>query len=287
MRFRTLGSFASASVMLLLAQTALQADPITFDFTGYVSSVHDPFGLVGSLIETGDPVLASLRYDTATPDFYPADPTRGTYIGSPGWLKVDIKGLDFERTSSVQVDVLHGFVADVLPQELLQAAAFDGVTAWPAQLPTFTHSEILMFIGQTTPPFSLFSSDALPSSIDLSKADRLSGFVRSGTQELNMYEVQFALSPGVVVPEPRTLAPLAGGLLLICLTHPAILVRRNKTLQVSQPIGADRPMNLKALHFDRSDQSASWPAKVRNAFRLGNQTSKRVLTCRSPFAFFL
>jgi hypothetical protein len=31
------------------------------------------------------------------------------------------------------------------------------------------------------------------------------------------------------------------------------------------------PMILKALHFDRFDHSASWPAKVRNVSRLGSQ----------------
>jgi len=35
---------------------------------------------------------------------------------------------------------------------------------------------------QTTPPFSLFPSDALPSSIDLSKADIRWGLVRAATQ---------------------------------------------------------------------------------------------------------
>ena len=31
------------------------------------------------------------------------------------------------------------------------------------------------------------------------------------------------------------------------------------------------PMILKALHFDRFDHSANWPAKVRNVSRLGSQ----------------
>jgi hypothetical protein len=218
MRFGTLGSFISAAVILSLAPIASQAETITFDFTGHVTSVYDPFGFVGSLITTGDPVLASLRYDTTTPDFYPADPTRGTYRYSPGWLKVDIDGLAFEKTPTVEVvDVLYGFQNE----ELLQALDFLAApTAWPDQLPTFTFSEISMFIGRTTPSFSLLQSDALPSSIDLSKADIHWGQVGSGTQELNMYEIQFALDSVTVlpeptaIPEPRSATLLASGLLL-------------------------------------------------------------------------
>ncbi len=210
MRFGTLGSLFSAAAILSLTPLASQAETITFDFTGHVTSVYDPFGIVGSLITTGDPVLASLRYDTTTPDLYPGDPTRGTYLNTPGWLKVAIDGLGFEQTSSIQVDVLHGFVATGLPQELLQGLFVGTPTAWPDQLPTFTYSSILLGIGQTTPPFSLLSSDALPTSIDLSKADIRSGLVRSGTQEVNMYEIQF----GTAIPEPRTATLLVGGLLL-------------------------------------------------------------------------
>jgi len=83
MRFGTRGSLFSAFALLSLAPIASQAETITFDFTGHVTSVYDPFGLVASLITTGDPVLASLRYDTTTPDLYPADPTRGAYLNTP------------------------------------------------------------------------------------------------------------------------------------------------------------------------------------------------------------
>jgi len=222
MRFGTLGSLFSAVALLSLAPIASQAETITFDFTGHVTSVYDPFGLVGSLITTGDPILASLRYDTTTPDFYPADPTRGEYPNTPGWLKVDIDGLAFEKTPTVEVvAVLNGFQ----DQELLNAFdVLDNPTAWPGQLPTFTYPEISMFIGQTTPPFSLFPSDALPSEIDLSKADIRWGFVRAGTQDLNMYEIQFALdSVPSTIPEPGTATLLAGGLLLYWLCSPRLL----------------------------------------------------------------
>jgi hypothetical protein len=218
MRLGTLGSFFSAVAILSLTPVASQAETITFDFTGHVTSISDPFGFVGSLITTGDPVLVSLRYDTTTPDFYPADPTRGTYRYSPGWLKVDIDGLAFEKTPTVEVvDVLHGSQN----QELLQALDFLGTpTAWPSQLPTFTYSPISMGIGQTNPPFSLFQSDALPTSIDLSNADIRGGEVGSSTQELGMYNIQFALdsqSP-ILIPEPGTATLLAGGLLLCWLS---------------------------------------------------------------------
>lgn len=215
MRARAFVLVLFSALASLIAPASMQAAIVTFNFTGSVSSVYDPFNLVGSLIEVGDPVSASLRYVTTTPDGDPADPTRGVYI-SPGWLKVDIKGLDFEKTSTIQVDVAHGFVADTSPQEFLQVLVLHGTSAWPSQLPIFTYTLMGLFAAQSTPPFSLFLSDALPSSIDFSKADIFRGSVGSSTDDLNMYEIQFALSP-VPVPEPASAPLLGAAVLLLCL----------------------------------------------------------------------
>ena len=195
----------------MLCPVGAVGEIVTFDFTGSVSSVYNPYGVVSpSLIGLGDPVQASLRFDTATQDLYPDDPTRGAYIG-PGWFKVNINGLDFERTTTVQVDILHNGNGG---QEYFDADAFQNPTSWPAELPLYDYPQIFMAFWQSKPTYDLFSSDALPTALDFSRADMQTAFVRAGTSTANMYEIQFRL---LQVPEPGVVSLLPGGLLLLLL----------------------------------------------------------------------
>jgi hypothetical protein len=207
MRSHTMRSLVLGAVIMSLFQVASRADTVVFDFTGHVTSVYDPFGLVGSLITAGDPVSASLQYDTATPDLFPADPTNGRYLGA-GLNNVQIDDFFFAE-SFVQMDILHNGNGG---QEYFEALGFDHMTAWPVQLPTFTHTELTFIFAQTEQQFNMLSSDALPTSIDFSKADFRLAYVRSATRDLNMYEIHFALAQ---VPELGTAALLATGLLVL------------------------------------------------------------------------
>jgi hypothetical protein len=216
---KTTTARASLIVLLLfLLPPAIQASPIQLNFGGTVNGVEDPFSLIGSLVAIGDPILASVRYDTTTTDLYSADPTRGTYL-SPGWLTLDINGLAFEHRSGVQVDVLHHFNGN---EELFQAMVccgtgngFGSPTAWPASLPLFSHYRLLLQIGETTLPPTLLSSDVLPPSLDLALADFARGEVSSGTSDRTMYNIHFQLtSVPEPVPEPGTLALFSAGLAL-------------------------------------------------------------------------
>ena len=58
---------------------------------------------------------------------------------------------------------------------------------------------MLIVYWQSAPPFTLLSSDALPTAIDLSVADMSHSFVRLPTSGPDAYEIQFQL---VQVPEP-------------------------------------------------------------------------------------
>jgi hypothetical protein len=215
---KTTTARASLVILLLcLPPRVIYASPIQLNFGGTVNAVEDPFGLIGSLVAVGDPILANVRYDTTTPDLFSADPTRGTYL-SPGWLTLDINGLAFEHRSGVQVDVLHNFNGN---EELFQAmvccgtGGFGNPTAWPASLPLFSHYRLLLQIGETTLPPALLSSDALPPSLDLALADFARGQVSSGTSDRAMYNIHFQLtSVPEPVPEPGTLALFSAGLAL-------------------------------------------------------------------------
>jgi hypothetical protein len=60
-------------------------------------------------------------------------------------------------------------------------------------------------------PYTLLSSDGLPTSIDLALADFADGGVVSGTSDRTMYEIHFQLTQ---VPEPASFALLSTGLVL-------------------------------------------------------------------------
>ena len=209
-----LNTLAFAIIAAWFCPMNASGEIVSFDFTGGVSSVYNPFGVVSpSLVQVGDPVQVSLRYDTATPDGNP-EANWGTYIG-PGWLKVSVNGLNFERTTTVQIDILHGANGG---QELFQVLALGSPTAWPAEVPTYPYQTILLGFWETGPPYDFLSSADLPTFLDFSRADIRGGGIATGTDTLNMYEIQFNL---VQVPEPAVASLFAGGLLLWWLVYQA------------------------------------------------------------------
>jgi len=187
---------------------------VTFDFTGGIFYVYNPFGVVSSsLVQVGDPVHVSLRFDTATPDGYP-EANRGMFI-SPGWLKVSVNGLNFERTTTIQIDILHGANGG---QDLFQVLALGSPTAWPTEVPTYPYQRIGLGFWEIGPPYDFLPNADLPTFLDFSRADIRGGSIATGTDTLNMYELQFSLTQ---VPEPTVASLLAGGLLLCRLWYQA------------------------------------------------------------------
>jgi len=183
------------------------AEIVTFDFIGNVSFVYNPYSVVDPLlIRTGDPVQVSLRFDTTSPDANPASDW-GTFY-SPGWLKVNINGLTFERTTTVQIDILHGANGG---EELFQAMTLNGLTSWPNSIPSYPFQNLLLHFWETGPPHDFLSNADLPTSLDFSRADVRLGSITTSTSSANMYEVQFNLTQ---VPEPGLAALLIVGLLV-------------------------------------------------------------------------
>jgi hypothetical protein len=183
---------------------AASGEIVTFDFTGSVHTVYNPYGVVSpSLVQLGDPVWVSLRYDTTALDGYPEDPTRGAFW-SPGWLKVNINGLAFECADKALIDIIHTAASG--GQEFFQALPYGNLTAWPEALPDYPNKGFGFACWETGPPYDFLSNAELPLALDFSRADIRNGGIQTGTDALNMYEVQFSL---VQVPEASTPA-LAG-----------------------------------------------------------------------------
>jgi hypothetical protein len=168
---------------------------VTLEYGGAVSSVYNPLGAVSSsLIQVGDPVQVSIRYDTTTPDHRP-DANWGGYNG-PGWLKVKIRDLSFERTTGVLVEVLHGANGN---QELFQVMTEGPTTAWPEALSGFVERRLFLGVWETQPPIDLLAGPELPTGVDVSRADYAVGEIGVSTANLNTFTVQFQLA---MIPEP-------------------------------------------------------------------------------------
>ncbi len=204
-----------ATAVSLLGSFAAWGDFVTLEFGGKVTSVYNPVGAVpSSLIQVGDPVQISVRYDTTTPDYRP-DANWGGY-NSAGWLKVKIRDLAFERTSGINVEVLHGANGN---QELFQVLAEGPTSAWPQELSGFDESRMLLGVWETQPPIDLLAGAELPTSLDVTRADYAIGEIGVSSANLNMFTAQFQIS---MVPEPGTSSLLLlGGIcgLWICRRH--------------------------------------------------------------------
>lgn len=182
-------------VLASLAALPVSAELVTLEFGGQVTSIFNPLGAVsGSLIQTGDPVRLSIRYDTSTPDHRP-DANWGGYQ-SPGWLRVNIRDLTFEQANGVLVEVMNGANGN---QHMFQATADGVMTAWPAALAGFSDPRLFVGIWETQAPIDLLSSAALPTALDVTRADMAVGEVSVSSGNLNAYTVQFQISP---IPEP-------------------------------------------------------------------------------------
>jgi hypothetical protein len=191
-----------------------RSEVVTFDFAGNVTSVYNPYAVVpASLIRLGDPVQISLRYDTAALDGYRDDPTRGSFV-SPGWLKVNINGLRFECSTYAQIDIIHASATG--GQELFQVMSYPPFSAWPTALPDYPNKGFGFGCWETRPPYDFLPSADLPLELNFSRADIRNGNIATGTQALNMYEVQFTF---VQVPEPTVITLLSVGLLALVLTR--------------------------------------------------------------------
>lgn len=197
-------AFARTLALTFLGSLDAPADVVTLQFGGTVTSAYSPTGTVpSSLIQVGDPVQISVRYDTSTPDYRP-DANWGGY-NSPGWLKVQIRDMAFERTSGINVEVLHGANGN---QHLFQVMAEGPTSAWPQALSGFDDNRMLLSVWETQTPLDLLAGPELPTSLDVTRAEYAIGEIGVSSANLNMFTAQFRLS---MIPEPSTTSLLLLG----------------------------------------------------------------------------
>lgn len=68
---------------------------VTWDFTGVITAVTDPNGMVTGSVDIGTPFSGSVTFETTTPDTAPGDVTLGTYDGAITDLSGSVNTLNF------------------------------------------------------------------------------------------------------------------------------------------------------------------------------------------------
>jgi hypothetical protein len=141
--------------VLAFNATSARADVVTLQFTGTVSFVDgNPFGLNPVL---GQPVTGIITYDTSFPDGIPSNPQVGAYVEpDPNGYTFSFAGGTIATTSGASFQVLNdAFGVDQI-NGFSGALALNGTQVFGNA--TFVLSDASM---------TVFSSDALPTSIDL------------------------------------------------------------------------------------------------------------------------
>jgi hypothetical protein len=101
-------------VLFLWAGTATaQGAMITFDFTGRVTSVTDPSGILTGKIGADDLLTGSVTFDSETPNWLPEDGTLGIYRSPNASLSVSIGNVGLLQTGeAVYIDVANESYGD-------------------------------------------------------------------------------------------------------------------------------------------------------------------------------
>ena len=188
---------------LFLIQPA-NADVVTFQYFGTVTSLSDPNNTLGGSAGVGSTFTVSFSFDPLVPDFDP-NPASGLYQWTDPSLtmRITIGSSFFEYT-----------MADIRTQNDLETSpgvfadgyfprAFEPGTAGPGLVPMLAEFQL----NQIGPAPSLLTSDALPlTAPDPALANALNRFQFSNTNGLSF---EGTLRP---VPEPGTMLLLGSGL---------------------------------------------------------------------------
>src|ERR1017187_6155251 len=180
---------------------------VSFSFIGQVISVIDPDGLLGGSIAGGSLLSGEFSYDTSAVDLNPADPTQGIYQfnSGPVWMSVTA------MTSAGPVTLATAPAVPADEPYLMRVQITDsGVDVFnqlghasPGTCPlplgdSQPYINIVLIDSQSNP--TLFSSDALPTSINFQQTDGYTtsslgnSSFGSGLSGQQNYTVQFKLT---------------------------------------------------------------------------------------------
>ncbi|MBI4718873.1 MAG: hypothetical protein HY763_13795 [Planctomycetes bacterium] len=187
------------------------ASPVTFGFTGEVTTVLDPFGLLQGHVSPGMPIHGAYTFESKTPDSLPTFPSSGVYenaiVGSEGQIGTLDYAL-FDTPSAANLIAVENNNFGLGRDRYLAASSN-----------LFLAYHIGLNIELVDSSQQMFSSDALPllpPSLDSVDSARF----RMGTSEELRVLVTGELSSFFIVPEPATLV-------LAALSTTALAVLKN------------------------------------------------------------
>lgn len=205
-------AFAAWIFPTFLAAPA-SASPVVVSFTGVLTTVNDPQGLLAAAVVPGALVTGTLSYEFS-PSCQPVSPTICEYLVSPSTLSLAIAA-----TPIASVDGgAYIYVEDGPPADSFSASV--GVPAGPAGAsgPVWLSGDLQV----SDPSTSALNSTALPTTLDLTRfAQRTfdaggcyGGTCAAGPQD--QFQIIGTVLTMELVPEPGSAVLLAVGLLALC-----------------------------------------------------------------------
>ncbi len=208
----TCACLLAAAFLVLAPQHPVHAIPVTFEFSGRITSVLDGDNLLGGAVSEGDLFTGRFSYDTDTPDS-DASPSVGAYWHDQGpyGLSVAIGGLPFGSDPDATTFL---------------AAVFDGssedrvsLTSFANLMPGVNDGLSLILLELVDPAGEALSSTQLPlsytldtwssawSRLTLGNGDCVSEYTLHGTIE------RIDSVPIDAIPEPGSMVLIGSGLL--------------------------------------------------------------------------
>jgi hypothetical protein len=190
-------------IVVALMAGAAQAVPITFAFSGEVTSIIDNSHVLGNDVAVGDIFDGTYTFDSTLTDSY-ADPSVGLYFSNDAVMQVSIGVFDLIRDSSGLIRVENGPPGSSSDSLSLSSSNFtsSGLRV-SGMVAVFRDSSATMFADDSLPLHS-------PSMSTISAA----GFQIEGHREFND-PIGFAIN-GVIhelTPEPGALFLITAGVL--------------------------------------------------------------------------
>lgn len=138
-----------SACLIAVIPALCKADPITFRFTGTITSVTDPEHILNGQIAINDAFTGAITFESTASDLRPSDPSYGQYEFPDGSLMVRVGSITIEGTPCV--DVSNSSFSD-----RISIGAALPITAGDLKLVEFAPVSLYDRTG------SVFSTDSLP-----------------------------------------------------------------------------------------------------------------------------